>query len=76
MRRSFANGFQIFLAPPSFEELERRIRGRGTDAEEAIQRRLQRAELELQAKEEFDAVVMNDSLERALAELEELMGLA
>lgn len=76
VRRSFANGFQIFLAPPSFEELERRIRGRGTDAEEAIQRRLQRAELELQAKEEFDAVVMNDSLERALAELEELMGLA
>jgi guanylate kinase len=76
VRRSFANGFQIFLAPPSFEELERRIRGRGTDAEEAIQRRLQRADLELQAKEEFDAVVMNDSLERALAELEELMGLA
>ena len=76
VRRSFANGFQIFLAPPSFEELERRIRGRGTDAEEAIQRRLQRAQQELQAKEEFDAVVMNDSLERALAELEELMGLA
>ena len=76
VRRSFANGFQIFLAPPSFEELERRIRGRGTDAEEAIQRRLQRAQQELQAQGEFDAVVMNDSIETALGELEHLMGLA
>ena len=76
VRRSFANGFQIFLAPPSFEELERRIRGRGTDAEEAIQRRLQRARQELQAQGEFDSVVVNDSIDRAFAELERLMGLA
>ena len=76
VRRSFANGFQIFLAPPSFEELERRIRGRGTDAEAAIQRRLQRARQELQAQGEFDSVVVNDSIDRALAELERLMGLA
>ena len=75
VRRSFSNGFQIFLAPPSFEELERRIRGRGTDADEAIQRRLQRAQQELQAQEEFDAVVVNDNIERALAELETFMGL-
>ena len=76
VRRSFANGFQIFLAPPSFEELERRIRGRGTDAEAAIQRRLQRARQELQAQGEFDSVVVNDSIDRAFAELERLMGLA
>ena len=75
VRCSFSNGFQIFLAPPSFEELERRIRGRGTDADEAIQRRLQRAQQELQAQDEFDAVVVNDNIERALAELETLMGL-
>ncbi|MDA0258566.1 MAG: guanylate kinase, partial [Cyanobacteria bacterium] len=75
VRRSFPSGFQIFLAPPSFEELERRIRGRGTDAEEAIQRRLSRAREELQAQDEFDAVVVNDDLERALTALEQLMAL-
>ena len=76
VRRSFPSGFQIFLAPPSFSELERRIRGRGTDAEDAIRRRLARAEQELKAQDEFDAVVINDALDTALAELERLMGLS
>ena len=75
VRRSFPEGFQIFLAPPSFEELEQRIRGRGTDSEEAIQKRLARARQELDAQAEFDAVVVNDDLDVALAELERLMGL-
>ena len=68
--------FKSFCAPPSFEELERRIRGRGTDSDEAIQRRLERARLELQAESEFDAVVENGELDVALQELERLMGLA
>ena len=76
VRRSFPEGFQIFLAPPSFEELERRIRGRGTDAEEAIQRRLSRARDELKAQAEFDAVVVNDNLDSALQQLERYMGLS
>ena len=76
VRRSFPEAVQIFLAPPSFEELERRIRGRGTDAEEAIQRRLLRAREELNAQGEFDAVVVNADLEQALMKLEGLMGLA
>lgn len=75
VRRSFPQAFQIFLAPPSFEELEQRIRGRGTDSEEAIQKRLARARQELEAQAEFDAVVVNDDLDLALAELERLMGL-
>ena len=75
VRRSFADAAQIFLAPPSFEELERRIRGRGTDQEEAILRRLARAKEELEAKAEFDAVVVNDDLDQALLRLEQLMGL-
>lgn len=75
VRRSFADAAQIFLAPPSFEELERRIRGRGTDQEEAILRRLARAKEELEAKAEFDAVVVNDDLDQALVRLEQLMGL-
>ena len=76
VRRSFPDGFQIFLAPPSFEELERRIRGRGTDSEEAIERRLIRAQEELKAQHEFDAVVTNDDLESALQQVETLMELS
>ena len=60
----------------SFDALEQRIRGRGTDSEEAIQKRLARARQELEAQAEFDAVVVNDDLELALAELERLMGLS
>ncbi len=75
VRRSCPQGFQIFLKPPSFEELERRIRGRGTDTEAAIQRRLARAAEELKAEGEFDAVVVNGDLAVALAELEGLLGL-
>jgi guanylate kinase len=67
--------FQVFVRPPSLEELERRIRGRGTDSEEAIVRRLARAEEELKAEPEFDAVVVNCDLPQAVAELEQLMGL-
>jgi len=76
VRSSFPQGTQIFVAPPSFEELERRIRGRGTDSEEAIRRRLERARVELSAAAEFDAVLVNADLEAALQELERLIGLA
>ena len=76
VRRSFPAGFQVLLQPPSFEELERRIRGRGTDSEEAIARRLARAREELEAAAEFDAVVVYDDLDRALADLERCCGLA
>jgi len=75
VRRSFPSGFQIFIEPPSFEELERRIRGRGTDSEEAISKRLERAKVELQAASEFDAVIVNGDLAEALQQLEQLMGL-
>lgn len=76
VRRSFPAAFQVFLEPPSFEELERRIRGRGTDSEEAIARRLERARIELAAAPEFDARLVNGELETALAALERLMGLS
>jgi guanylate kinase len=76
VRRSFPEGFQIFIKPPSFEELERRIRGRGTDSEEAIRRRLERARVELEAEAEFDAVLVNGDLDAGVAELERLMDLA
>ena len=76
VRQSFPSARLLFIAPPSFEELERRIRGRGSDAEAAIERRLARAQVELEASAEFDAVVVNDDLELALSELEARIGLA
>jgi len=75
VRRSFPAGFQVLIKPPSFAELERRIRGRGTESVEAIERRLTRARLELQAEAEFDAVLLNGDLDEALLQLETLLGL-
>ena len=75
VRTSFPDAIQVFLAPPSFAELERRIRGRGTDTEDAIQRRLARAREELNAQNEFDAVGLNDDLYKALHQLETHMQL-
>jgi len=63
----------LFLSPPDKEELERRLRGRGTDKEEDILKRLRQAEAELEyAKVEgvHDKIVVNDDLERAYKEVE------
>ncbi|NDC34350.1 MAG: guanylate kinase [Synechococcaceae bacterium WB9_2_112] len=76
VRQSFPAAFQLFIKPPSLAVLEQRIRGRGTDSDEAIARRLARAGIELAAADEFDAALVNDDLESALLQLETLMGLA
>lgn len=55
----------IFIAPPTLIELERRLRGRGTDSEEKIQKRLSRARAEIRAVKEFEYVVVNDLLASA-----------
>lgn len=67
---SFPEALRIFVQPPSWEELERRIRERGQDDEAAIARRLARARVELEAADEFDQQIVNDDLETALAQLE------
>lgn len=59
----------VFLEPPSMEELERRLRARRTDDEAAIERRLATARVELAARDRFDAVVVNDDLDRCVAEV-------
>ena len=76
VRKSFPNAFQIFIAPPSWDELEKRIRGRGTDSEEAINIRLKRGKEEINAKNEFDAIVINDNLYEASKEIEKLIRLS
>lgn len=59
----------VFLVPPSFEELERRLRGRGTEDDAAIERRLKRAKEELAEGDQFDVQVVNDDLDRCVADV-------
>jgi len=59
----------VFLAPPSFAELERRLTGRGTESDEVRRQRLDQARIELASEAEFDVTVVNDSVERAADEL-------
>ena len=63
----------VFLAPPSFDELARRLTGRGTEDPETIKRRLSHAEEEMAAESEFDVTIVNDSVERAADELVALL---
>jgi guanylate kinase len=62
IRKTFPEAVQVFLASPSFEETERRLRGRGTDSEEVIQRRLADSKKEMNHWREFDYVVICDQL--------------
>ena len=63
----------IFIFPPSFEALEERLRKRGKDDEQTIERRLATAHLELQHATEADYIVINDSFEQALADLRSIL---
>jgi guanylate kinase len=63
----------VFLKPPSWEELVRRLVGRGTEGEQERERRLQTAREELAAEEEFDATVVNTEVPVAAEELVALM---
>ena len=64
---------RIFIAPPSWEELERRLTSRGTDSPDMIQKRLVRAKTELRTADVYDYFVINDSVERAVRELNAIM---
>ena len=63
----------VFLAPPSLEELERRLRGRGTETEEKILSRLETAREELKLAPRYDYTVVNDDPDRAAGELAEIL---
>ena len=73
LKRIFPEAVLIFLMPPSMEELERRLRGRGTDADEVIARRLDAARREIEAGQSYDHRVINQSLENALSDLREII---
>lgn len=66
----------VFIAPPSMPVLEKRLRGRGTEKEESIQKRLAQARLELEYAETpgaHDLIIVNDDLENAYTELEQFV---
>jgi guanylate kinase len=69
VRESAPHAVSVFVAPPSMAELAKRLRGRGTETDEAIARRLTRALAEVAAAEEFDHVVVNDDAARAADEV-------
>ena len=73
VREAMPDALLVFLSPPSWSELERRLIGRGTEDPARVAARLERARVELEAEHEFDRVIVNDDVGRAAAELVELM---
>ena len=75
VRASMPDALFVFLAPPSWDELVRRLVGRGTETPEERERRLDTARLEMAAEPEFDVTIVNDDVHRATDELVQCMGL-
>ncbi|WP_102417884.1 MULTISPECIES: guanylate kinase [unclassified Mycobacterium] len=73
VKRAMPEAITVFLAPPSWEDLEARLVGRGTETPEAMRRRLETARVEMAARDDFDEVVVNRQLESACAELVSLL---
>ena len=63
----------VFILPPSFEELEARLRGRHTESEEAIQKRLESTKMEMENAKRFDYQIINDNIDNAVKELEGIL---
>lgn len=73
IRREMRGSQLVFLAPPTWEELVRRLRGRGSESDEQVSRRLVKAREEMEAAKEFDVVLVNDDVKRVADELAELV---
>ncbi len=73
VRRKVADALLIFIMPPSMEELERRLTGRQTETEEQIKKRFTTAYYEMKFKNQYDYVVVNDTVERAAAEIVDII---
>lgn len=71
VKQTFPEALRLFILPPNLAELERRLRDRGTDTEDAIAKRLQRAKAEIELSTEFDLQIVNDNLDQALEKIEQ-----
>ncbi|MFB6891696.1 guanylate kinase [Kitasatospora sp. NPDC056327] len=74
VRESMPEAQLVFLAPPSWDELVRRLTGRGTEPQDVIEKRLEAAKIELAAEPEFDTTLVNTSVEQVASELLALLG--
>ncbi|MFT7486296.1 MAG: guanylate kinase [Candidatus Paceibacteria bacterium] len=68
-------GLYIFISPPSFDELRKRLVGRASETPEVLERRLQKAEDEYRERIRYDHIIVNDDLEQCVAEVKKLIGL-
>lgn len=73
VKRKCPDGIYIFLLPPSLEELKRRIEGRGTETAESLQRRLANAIAEIKIGREYNYVVVNDTVNNAVAQIKAIL---
>lgn len=69
VRKKCPDNFSIFIAPPSVETLEKRLRGRGTETKEVIEKRLNEARSEMQRAYEYDYIVVNDDLDTCIEDI-------
>jgi len=68
IKRIYPESYLIYIMPPSYEELVRRLRNRQTETEEDFQKRIERAKMELSHKDQFDYIIINEYLEKAVEE--------
>ena len=73
VKKEFPELVLVMIAPPSIEELKRRLEGRGSENEESLKIRLARLEYELAQKDKYDYYIVNDDLETAIAEVEKII---
>jgi guanylate kinase len=74
IRRRFPyDSLLIFIAPPDFQVLEKRLRSRETETDEVVTRRLERAGMEMAMSDQYDHIVVNDDLEQAIAQVERII---
>jgi guanylate kinase len=73
VQKNFPSATRIFILPPSFSELEARLRGRGNESETAIAKRLAKAKEEIAVSDEFDYQVVNDDLQKAITQVENII---
>ena len=72
-KKEFPETVLVMVVPPTVEELKRRLSGRGSETEAQIENRLSRMEYELSYKDQYDHIIVNDDLERAIAELTQII---
>ena len=73
IEKVFPDAISIFIMPPSFEELEKRLRNRNSDSEEEIERRISIAKEEIKYKDKYDYIVVNDNINKCVEEIEKII---